>query len=153
MENNNEKTVSVLNTLIEINNDRIQGYLTAAKETDETDLKSLFGELAHTSQKCKQELADEVTRLHGTPTDSTTTSGKLFRAWMDVKAALTNKDRKAIISSCEFGEDAAKETYDKVLKDDSDLSPAQRQMITEQYNRIKAGHDKIKQLRDSLVMH
>src|SRR3954469_25085386 len=115
MENDNhEKTVEILNTLIQINNDRIQGYLTAAKETQEMDLKDLFGQLAHTSQKCKQALADEVTKLNGTVTESTTTSGKIFRAWMDIKTALTNHDRKAIIDSCEFGEDAAKETYENV---------------------------------------
>jgi hypothetical protein len=33
----------VLNTLIIINNDRIEGYETAAKETEEQDLKVLFG--------------------------------------------------------------------------------------------------------------
>ena len=32
-----EKTIEVLNTLITINNDRIEGYETAAKETDEQD--------------------------------------------------------------------------------------------------------------------
>jgi hypothetical protein len=33
----------VLNTLITINNDRIEGYETATKETEEQDLKTLFG--------------------------------------------------------------------------------------------------------------
>ncbi|MDB5225922.1 MAG: hypothetical protein JWN78_115 [Bacteroidota bacterium] len=154
MENNNEKTVEVLNTLIEINNDRIQGYLTAAKETREMDLKDLFGHLAHDSQKCKQELADEVTKLHGTPTEGTKTTGKIYRAWMDVKAALTNNDRKAIIDCCEYGEDVAKETYENVLKDDGGtLTATQRQMVTEQYNLIRNGHDKIKALKDTLVEH
>jgi hypothetical protein len=41
-----EKTIEVLNTLITINNDRIEGYDTAAKETDEYDLKNLFSQLA-----------------------------------------------------------------------------------------------------------
>lgn len=85
MENNNAKTIELLNTLVQINNDRIQGYLTAAKETNETDLKDVFGQLAHTSQKCKQSLAQEINNLHGASTESTTTSGKLYRAWMDVK--------------------------------------------------------------------
>ena len=34
----NEKTIEALNTLITINNDRIEGYETAAKETEEQDL-------------------------------------------------------------------------------------------------------------------
>lgn len=154
MDNKNDQTVDVLNTLIEINNDRIQGYLTASKETEEADLKTLFAELAHVSQKCKQELAEEVGKLGGTSTTETTTSGKFYRAWMDIKSALTGKDRKAILNSCEFGEDVAKKTYDDVMKNHStELSSAQNQLVSDQYSRIKAGHDKIKNLRDALVEH
>jgi len=35
----------VLNTLIENNNDRIEGYETASNETEEQDLKTLFAQL------------------------------------------------------------------------------------------------------------
>jgi uncharacterized protein (TIGR02284 family) len=153
MENQNEKSIAVLNALVEINNDRIQGYLTAAKETQEEDLKDVFGKLAHTSQKCKQELAQEIVNLHGESTESTTTSGKFYRAWMDIKAALTNKDRKAILNSCEFGEDVAKKTYEEALKNASDLPINLQSLIREQFNEIKAGHDMIKQMRDQLVEH
>ena len=87
-----EKTIEVLNTLITINNDRIEGYDTATKETDEQDLKTLFAEFTATSQKCKQELVTEVTKLGGKIAEGTMTSGKFFRVWMDVKAALTGKE-------------------------------------------------------------
>ena len=72
----NEKKIDVLNTLIQINNDRIEGYETAFKETEEQDLKAHFSQFMLTSQKCKQELVDEVTRLGGEPTESTRVSGK-----------------------------------------------------------------------------
>jgi hypothetical protein len=35
--------------------------------------------------------------VEGTPEEGTRITGKFFRVWMDVKAALTNKDRKAIL--------------------------------------------------------
>ena len=101
----NEKAIDVLNTLVEINNDRIEGYETATKETNEPDLKVLFTKLAETSQDCRIELEREVELLGGTPAKGTKVSGKFFRAWMDVKAAITGKDRKAILESCEYGED------------------------------------------------
>ena len=41
-----EKTIELLNSLITINNDRIQGYETAAKETKDEELKTLFGRFA-----------------------------------------------------------------------------------------------------------
>lgn len=148
----NQKSIDVLNTLIEINNDRIEGYETAAKETEETDLKELFAQLALTSHECKEELVGEVEELGGTPIEGTKVSGKFFRVWMDVKAALTGKDRKTILNSCEYGEDVAVNTYKKVLEnDEKDLTSDQISIIEEQYDLIKADHDTVKSLRDSLV--
>lgn len=146
----NEKTIDVLNKLVEINNDRIEGYETAASETDEQDLKILFAELSGTSQKCRQELINEIISLGGEPTDSTRTTGKFFRVWMDVKAALTGKDRKAILNSCEYGEDHAVSTYNDVLEDDIEyLNYAQQTMIKDQYALIKADHDRVKFLAET----
>jgi len=150
----NEKSIDVLNTLIEINNDRIEGYETASDETEESDLKNLFSSLMATSKKCKAELTEEVERLGGEATEGTKVSGKFFRVWMDVKAALTGKDRKAILDSCEYGEDIAVDTYEKALKnDDDDLGLEQRTMIAAQYELIKDDHDEVKSLRDNLVEH
>ncbi len=147
-----EKTIDVLNTLITINNDRIEGYETAAKETEEQDLKTLFAQFASTSQKCKLELKNEVSKLDGTPAEGTKTSGKFFRVWMDVKAALTGKDREAILNSCEYGEDVAKGTYKKALENDSEnLSTEQQTMIKAQHTLIAADHDKVKMMRDALA--
>jgi len=145
-----EKSIEALNTLIQINNDRIEGYETASKETDEHDLKTMFAELAQTSHTCHRELVSEVNRLGGTPTEGTKITGKFFRVWMDVKAALTGKNRKAILNSCEFGEDKAVETYSDVLKDDSEhLSAELQTIIRAQHVLIKADHDKVKSLRDA----
>lgn len=147
-----EKTIDALNELVTINNDRIEGYKTAAEETDEQDLKTLFFGFIRTSQQCKTELEGEVRRLNGEVAEGTMVSGKFFRVWMDVKAAITGKDRKAILDSCEFGEDAAVKTYQHVLKEHSDqLSAEQQNMIKAQYNIVKADHDKVKSLRDALV--
>lgn len=150
----NEKTVDVLNKLVEINNDRIEGYETATKETEEQELKTLFGRFARTSHKCRQELANEVTALGGTPTEGTKNTGKFFRVWMDVKAALTGKDRKAILNSCEFGEDNALDTYEDVLNSDTEhLSASHISMINAQLATIRADHNQVKVMRDALEVH
>lgn len=147
MATTNETTISGLNNLIQINNDRIQGYLTAAKETDDADLKEVFSEMMQTSQECRRELSQEVSRLGGTPIEGTTVSGKFYRAWMDVKAALSAKDRKAILNSCEFGEDVAVKTYEEEMESNH-LGDDVKSLVSEQYRKIKAGHDKIRSLRD-----
>ncbi len=148
----NEKTIEALNSLIVINNDRIEGYKTAAGETQETDLKKLFGDLSQTSIECRRELVAEVSKLGGTPEEGTKVSGKFFRAWMDVKAALTGNDRKAILDSCEYGEDVALQTYKKVLAEDQEITDSgEKVMLNKQYALLKTDHDKVKQLRDSIA--
>ena len=151
---NKEKSIDALNILIEINNDRIKGYETALNETEEADLKNVFSMFLQTSQKCKVELVTEVNKLGGSPIEGTKTSGKFFRVWMDVKAALTGKNRKEILSSCEYGEDAAIDTYNKVLKNDiENITSEQQTLINAQLVLLKADHDKVKSMRDMMVEH
>ena len=147
----NEKTIAVLNTLITINNDRIEGYETAAEDIEDQDLKTLFAAFSSTSKTCKQHLTDEVNRLGGTAAEGTLTAGKLHRVWMDVKAAITGKDRKAILGSCEYGEEFAKDTYEKALENDTEnLTAEQQTMIKAQHTLLNADHDKIKSMSDVL---
>ena len=146
----NEKTLDVLNTLIEINNDRIEGYETASKETKETELQNLFYKLIQTSQKNKAELIQEVVKLGGTPIEGTRITGKFFRVWMDVKAALTGNDRKMILDSCEYGEDVALDVYKDQLKNNFEaLTSLQQIMLQAQVLFLKADHDVVKSMRDA----
>ena len=151
---NTEQSIDVLNALIVINNDRIEGYMTASKEAEESDLKTLFAQFEHTSQKCKAELVQEVQRLGGEPAEGTKTTGKIYRAWMDIKATLTGHDRKAILNSCEYGEDVAIEAYEDALNNETEnISTEQQTMLRSQLVSIRADHDKVKGLRDMLVEH
>jgi uncharacterized protein (TIGR02284 family) len=145
----NKKVVDALNNLVQINNDRIEGYERAAKETEDSDLKDLFNQMASKSHMMKSQLSSEVLKRSGKPTESTTTSGKAFRVWMDFKAALTGKNRKAILSSCEFGEDAAQDTYEDVLKDGTELPTEIVDLISNQKTQLREDHDRVKTLRDS----
>lgn len=147
-----EKTIEVLNSLIEINNDRIYGYETASKEVEETDLKMMFLHATETSIKCKAQLVAEVMSLGGKHTESTTTSGKIYRLWMDVKASVTGKDRKGILDSCVFGEDAAIDTYKDALGEEEHLTSDQHMMIAEQLLSIKSDQDKVKRIRDLIEL-
>lgn len=147
-----EKTISALNNLIQINNDRIEGYKTASAETKEADLLSLFAQFQATSSVNNNELRSEVSRLGGSPTEATRITGKFFRVWMDVKAALTGNDRKAILESCEYGEDVAKKTYEDTLSNDiENLSTEQQTMLKEQHSALVVDHNKVKSMIDQLV--
>ncbi len=149
---NNEQSIDVLNALVVINNDRIEGYRRAIKESEESDLKTLFTQFENTSHKCKGELVQEVQRLGGEATEGTKTTGKIYRAWMDVKATLTGHDRKAILNSCEYGEDVAVEAYEDALNNETEnISSEQQVMLRRHLQSIRADHDKVKGLRDMIT--
>lgn len=147
-----EKTAEVLNDLVQINNDRIEGYERAAKETakEDGDLRTLFESMASESRSYANDLGKFIAMAGEDVAEGTTASGKIYRVWMDVKATFSGKDRKAILASCEFGEDAAQKAYASALEED-DLAEDVRQLITEQKSRLKSAHDKIKRLRDAQV--
>ena len=146
----NEKIAEVLNDLIEINNDRIEGYGKAAKETasEDADLRSVFMAMADESKTYAAELTKHVETAGEKPAEGTTQRGKIYRVWMDVKAAVTGKNRKSILDSCEFGEDAAQRAYNTALETE-ELSPEVRTLITEQKSKLRKSHDKIKAMRDT----
>ena len=143
-----EKTIYELNKLIEIQNDRNEGYTKAISELEDQhhELKKLFTGFIGTSHTCRNELMNLVTGLGGTPTNSTTVSGKIYRAWMDIRAALTTNDRLAVLRSCEMGEDAAQKAYESILK--MEVSDTIREVLVKQKLNLKKGHDQVKALRD-----
>lgn len=110
----NEKKIEIFNSLIEINNDRIEGYKSAESEAEETDLKMFFSDLMQTSVENRLKLVSEVIKLGGKPEEGTRITGKFFRIWMEVKAAFSSNDRKMILDSCEYGEDVILKTYREV---------------------------------------
>ena len=147
----NDKLVGVLNDLIQINNDRVNGYERASEESKDrdVDLQAIFTKMADDSRGYAAELTQEVRRYGGTPDTGTTNSGKLYRVWMDVKTLFTGKDRQAILENCEFGEDAAQKAYREALSSDAEISAESRKLITEQQAALKTAHDLIKKYRDS----
>jgi uncharacterized protein (TIGR02284 family) len=147
----NEKTYEMLNDLVQINNDRVAGYEKAAKETqvEDADLRSLFVSMAADSRSYANELSQHLALSSEDPAQGTTLKGKIYRAWMDVKATFSGKGRKAILASCEYGEDAAQKAYNDALSSDAEIPTEIRQLIMDQKTKLKKSHDKIKQMRDA----
>ena len=156
MQTTSSTSISTLNELVLINNDRVAGYEKALEELksrsdngiEDADLVSLFANYMADSRQFSSELAAQVVSEGGEPEEGTMVSGKLFRAWMDVKALFTGKDRHAILASCETGEDAAQRAYQSALGEE-DLSSSAREIIVRQQASLKPAHDRIKALRDA----
>ncbi|TSD63948.1 PA2169 family four-helix-bundle protein [Inquilinus sp. KBS0705] len=146
-----EKSVEVLNDLIEINNDRIDGFERAAKELGDADadLKAIFSKFANDSRNNVQELSACVGAVGGELETGNSVSGTLHRTWLDVRATFSGHDRKSILDECERGEDAIKKAYRDALSEENGLTLDHIQVLQRQQQVINEGHDSIKALRDS----
>lgn len=153
---NTKDTIDVLNDLVLINNDRIAGYEKALDELKSTDnvlqdnydLNILFQKMIDDSREMRNALGKEVQVLGGEIAEGTMTSGKIYRAWMDIKAVFTGNDRHTVLANCEGGEDAAQKAYQTALASD-DLPRFLYDLISSQKASLKESHDEIKALRDA----
>lgn len=109
------KTQALINELIMINNDRYEGYFTAAKEIKDLELKDVFLRFGDQSQKFN----DELIRLLTSPKACSDASfhDDLYRACIYVKASATIDDKKGVLSSCEMGEDETLHSYKDMLEE------------------------------------
>ncbi len=145
-----EKSLSVLNDLTEINNDRISGFEKAIADIkdENIDLKALFQEYSAQSRKFSQELTAIVASYGEEVETGNSVAGTLHRAWIDVKALFGGSDRESILSEAERGEDAIKAAY-KLALEQGELSGEALSTVSAQAEEIKSAHDKIKALRDA----
>ncbi|MEZ0485556.1 ferritin-like domain-containing protein [Fibrella aquatica] len=147
----NEEIVEDLNDLVKINNDRIQGYMKAIEDTEDSQLDHLFNEMVVQSQNFRSQLADHIVRIDGTAvTDATSTdiSSTIHRAWIDIKAAVTGKDRDTVLSSVTFGENAAVEAYEEAIEEDH-IPAYIKEDLTKQLSELKAALAKMESLKNS----
>lgn len=145
----NTKTVSLLNDLIEINNDRVAGFEKAIADIkdENVDLKAIFQRYAEQSRKNGQELAALVGN-YGKVETGTSVAGSLHRAWIDVKSIFGGSDRAGILSEAERGEDAIKKAYTDAISS-GNLPVDASSVVAEQAQGIKQAHDEVKALRDA----
>lgn len=142
----NDDVESVLNELIETSIDGEKGFLKAAEDAHDAELKSLFTQCA---QRCRQgaaELQTQVRAQGARPESSGSAAGALHRGWISVRKALSSRDDKAILEECERGEDYAKAAYKKGLG--KDLPADIRAIVERQYQGVIANHARVRSLRD-----
>lgn len=147
----NKLIIVVLNDLIRINNDRIEGYQKAVENITPSNamLKSLFYQIVEESHTCKRELSEKVMSLGGEPAnDKSTTPGKIYRVWMDVKATFSGHDVRSTLNACEFGEDAAQKAYKEALEAAEEFPTDIQELIGSQKNLLRMSHDLIRNMRD-----
>ena len=150
----NKSLIDVLNDLVKINNDRIQGYDRAIRETkpNNTELMQVLDRMKLESVQLKEELESSIEDLGGEVDEiHTTGSGKIYRAWMDFRTKLLGNSDHTILSLCEYGEDAAQKAYQHALESEATVDNIDvRMLIRKQKDILKQAHDSIRDYRDAV---
>jgi uncharacterized protein (TIGR02284 family) len=144
-----KEAAAVLDDLIKINNDRIEGYEKALKDLkpEDNDLQLVFLKAIDQSRNIRMVLGREIQTLGEDIPTGTSGGGAIHRAWLELKATFTGHNRHAILASCEYGEDAAQKAYESALKSEH-LPEYLSRIVLEEKGELKEIHDHIKSLRD-----
>lgn len=153
MRNINEHQTDILNNLIEINNDRIEGYKTAIAllpATASTAIKYAFEQFRDQSIQFNNELIPIVHKEGEEPEEGTRDSGKLFRIWMDIKAMVSPSTILSILDSCIRGEEEHKKVYNNAIENRDYLEHPNLRIIESQSMLQTEAKNRITLLRDGL---
>jgi uncharacterized protein (TIGR02284 family) len=144
---NNEKTVSVLNDLLKITNDRIEGFSKVESKVWNTHsgLKADYDRMVSFSQDMKSELIGLIKQRGGEAEDTTTAAGAIHRAWIDLKNTFLGDKDEATLENVIFGEDTAIKAYQNAL-DSGDLCEESSRKIQDQLHHLKASYYKFENL-------
>ena len=141
-----DKTISVLNDLIETCKDGEYGFQSSAEHVKNPELQQVFTARAAECRKGAEVLQAQVRQLGGEADEGGSASGAIHRGWVAVKGTLSGYSEKAMLEECERGEDAALARYRDALKED--LPPDVRAVVERQYEGVKRNHEQIRTLRD-----
>lgn len=144
----NEKSISVLNDLIEISRDGAKGFRICAEDVHDHVLQMFFEDRAKSCDEVVRILSDEVKKLGGRPDTTGTTAGALHRFWIEFRTAITDKDKIVVLEECERAEDIAIKAYQDALEED--LPDDLRSLINHQLQGVKRNHERVRQLRDDV---
>jgi uncharacterized protein (TIGR02284 family) len=143
------KAVNPVNTLHELLlfvNDRVQGYRRAASESQDADLRNYYEDLAGQSKQFAIRLNGYLRVQQSDPETGTTLKGKLYRAWMEAKAAITGYSETAVLASNVFGEEWALAAYEEALRDRA-VTGSLRREIERQHEISQQTYRRLQQLQ------
>lgn len=145
MENN--KTLNTLNDLLQIINDRLEGFKNIDSKMIESysGLKEEYDHMIIQSYNMRTELTALIEEKGGDPNNTTTIAGGLHRAWLDVRNSLSFDQDKITLENVLSGENAAIKAYENAL-DSGDLCTKCSKVVQNQLQELKSSYDKFSRL-------
>ena len=146
---NNDKSISVLNDLLHITNDRIAGFAKVEDKVWEThsNLKEAYDDMVSRSVDMKNDLINLINTKGGDADNTTSISGAFHRAWIDVKNTFSADRDESTLENVVFGEKAAIDAYQDAL-DSGDLCQESTSLVLDQLHHLKASYAKFETLEN-----
>lgn len=138
--------IDVLEDLVQTCKDGEAGYLHAASQTSDPELKRFLREQSIERGRFAVQLKQLIQEMGAQPlATSGTFAATLHRAWFELKGDLGGGDQ-TLLNSVERGEDAAKRSYEQALT--LGLPENAAVAVRLQAESVIAAHDRIRDLRD-----
>ncbi|MBW7674147.1 PA2169 family four-helix-bundle protein [Chryseobacterium chendengshani] len=148
----NKKTVATLNDLLNITNDRIQGFSKVEEKVwdNYSFLKNDYDQMVRESQIMKTDLITLITEKGGEADDTSTTAGAIHRTWIDLKNSFTGDHTESTLENVVFGEKAAINSYQEALQS-GDLCSESTFVVADQLEQLKSSYSKFDRLERTLI--
>ncbi len=104
-----------LQDIVDICNDSVEGYETAAGEIEDDSIKTLFLRLSQQRRGFIEEIKNEAHKLGIELDNSGSSKGFFYRTWLATKAAFSSDSKEKIIKEAMDGEKRAVDEYHKVF--------------------------------------
>lgn len=137
----NEK--DIVKEVVEVLHDGHKGFAELAEHIKDPQVKAFFLKESQTREQYANEL-ESVALLK--KEEAGTAAGAMHRFWGELKGKLGGGDH-TLLATAEQGEDAAKEAYQKALKENV-ISGTVRQILLKQQTHVQQSHDQVKTFRD-----
>lgn len=148
MENNKE--VDVLNNLLQITNDRLEGFKNVDTKmiSSYPKLRDEYDQGVIQSNRMRTELTSLIQESGGDPSDTATVAGGLHRTWIAVKNSLSFNNGEATLENFLFGESAAIKAFENALES-GDLCQENSRVVKNQLNELKDSYRKFESLEEN----
>lgn len=133
----------VVKEVVEVLHDGHRGFAELAEHLKDPQVKAFFFKESQTRAEYAAELESAALLKKD---DAGTAAGAMHRFWGELKGKLGGGDH-TLLETAEQGEDAAKEAYQKALKENV-TNATIRQILLKQQTHVQQSHDQVKAFRD-----
>ncbi len=134
-----DKIIEVLNDLSKINSDRVACYSNALEypAIASTSLKEDFMQIIKDGRNYFQQLVQTIGQIDNHVKPDTIITGKIYRAWKDLKVTLSNTSQKTLIASFKYNEEIALHAYKAAINLNVVTNADIQQQIEEQEEALR----------------